>query len=97
MPAILWFLLRALFLLFAVQALIGLGRFVSRSLGRARPRDLGDDGGPGHGGSRRSRPGSEPMIDRSTVIDVPFTEEERQAAGDTPPDATAPDARPGPR
>ncbi len=114
----LWFLLRALLVLFTLQALIGVGRSVSRSLGRGSQRGPGEGGergpggsgegggrgpggsaggGRGPGGSGRSRPRGEPMVDRSTVIDVPFTEEKREASRDTPPDAAAPDVHSGPR
>ena len=86
MIGFLWFLARVLIVLFTLQALIGLGRYVSRGVRITWRRGLG--------GSRSSRPEGEPMIDRTSVIDVPYTEEKRNAARDNPPDASAPEARP---
>lgn len=77
------FLLRALLALFALRLLFALGRHLSRSVRRTRPAG--------------TRPGRGPAIDRSTVIDVPFTEENRHAMNDAPPDNSASEPRPGAR
>jgi hypothetical protein len=76
-------------LLFAIGNLLGLGR--ARETQKGFRRFGGDSGTPGGDSGRRAGPGragSRPPIDRSDVVDVPFTE--------VPPAGRAPhEASPG--
>ena len=74
-------------LLFAIGNLLGLGR--ARDTEKGFRRFGGDPGTPGGDTGRRAGPGragQRPPIDRSDVVDVPFTEV--PPAGEAPPQAT---------
>ncbi len=83
------FLLNALLAIVAARFLFGLFRWMGshpEESGRVSPGDrVGERGRGGAAGSGARGPGR-PPVDRSQVIDVPFTEEEveREPAEDAP-------------
>jgi hypothetical protein len=67
------FLLRLFLAILAMRVLVGLARAFTR-IGAGDPEDRL---GPGNGGGARKKDQSapKPIVDRSSAIDVPFTEE----------------------
>jgi len=71
------FLIRLLLAIFTFRVLIGLARFAARIASRDSAARVGSRRGDGPGEPRERAP--RPLVDRTSAIDVPFTEESRES------------------
>ena len=69
------FLIRLLLAIITLRVLVGLVRFAVR----VAARDLDARVGSGGGGEAPHERAPQPIVDRASAIDVPFTEEPRES------------------